>query len=106
MFRPVIHRSELLIALQVLKSVIMVAVKGPRPPSPEPPGYQAPPPPPLKKLWSAQRRKITPKIGQLTDDDREIARIVSYRNQSWACWTHKYLPRLKILKASSRQFLT
>lgn len=55
----------------------MVTVKGPRPPDPEPPGYQARLAPPLKKLWSAQRRKITPKIGQLTDDEREIARIVS-----------------------------
>ena len=58
----------------------MVSVKGPRPPDPEPPGYQAPPAPPLKKLWSAQRRKITPKIGQLTDDEREIARIVRILN--------------------------
>ena len=55
----------------------MRSVKGPKPPDPEPQGYQAPPPPPLKKLWSAQRRKITPKIGQLTDDEREITRIVS-----------------------------
>ncbi|EJD07877.1 uncharacterized protein FOMMEDRAFT_164723 [Fomitiporia mediterranea MF3/22] len=61
--------------LKYLRSETMRAVKGPRPPDPEPAGYQAPPPPPLKKLWSAQRRKITPKIGQLTDDPEQIARI-------------------------------
>ena len=55
----------------------MRTVKGPKPPDPEPANYQPPPPPPLKKLWSAQRRKITPKIGQITDDAREIERIVS-----------------------------
>lgn len=54
----------------------MRLVKGPKPPDPMPEGYQAPPAPPLKKIWSAQRRKITPKVGQLTDDPGEIARIV------------------------------
>lgn len=66
--------------VQVLKTQIMRAVKGPKPPAPEPPNYTAPPLPPLKKIWSAQRRKITPKIGQLTDDPREIERIVSVCN--------------------------
>ncbi|THH08673.1 hypothetical protein EW145_g2541 [Phellinidium pouzarii] len=61
--------------LRHLKTVTMRVVKGAKPPDPEPEGYKAPPPPPLKKLWSAQRRKITPKIGQLTDDPREIVRI-------------------------------
>ncbi|KAH8110204.1 GLE1-like protein-domain-containing protein [Phellopilus nigrolimitatus] len=61
--------------LKFLKTVVMRAVKGQKAPDPEPAGYRAPPAPPLKKLWSAQRRKITPKIGQLTDDSREIARI-------------------------------
>ncbi|KAL5532421.1 GLE1 [Sanghuangporus sanghuang] len=61
--------------LKYIKLTTMRAVKGPKPPDPEPLGYRAPPPPPLKKLWSAQRRKITPKIGQLTDDEREINRI-------------------------------
>lgn len=54
----------------------MRAVKGPKPPDPEPANYQPPLAPPVKKLWNAQRRKITPKVGQLTDDPREIARIV------------------------------
>lgn len=62
--------------LRVLKTQTMRAVKGPKPPDPEPFGYRAPPAPPLKKLWSERRRKITPKVGQLTDDAREIARIV------------------------------
>ncbi|KAI5122850.1 hypothetical protein M0805_003144 [Coniferiporia weirii] len=62
-------------SLRQLKSVTMRAVKGPKPPDPEPAGYQAPAAPPLKKLWNAQRRKITPKIGQLTDDPQQIARI-------------------------------
>lgn len=62
-------------ALRYIKNVTMRAVKGPRLPNPEPEGYQAPPPPPLKKLWNAQRRKITPKIGQLTNDEKEIKRI-------------------------------
>jgi nucleoporin GLE1 len=66
----------LIVLSQHLKGVTMRAVKGPLPPYPEPPGYTAPPAPPLRKLWSAQRRKITPKVGQLTDDPREIARIV------------------------------
>ncbi|KLO06245.1 hypothetical protein SCHPADRAFT_838304, partial [Schizopora paradoxa] len=52
------------------------AVKGPKAPDPPPANYQPPPAPPLKKIWSAQRRKITPKVGQLTDDPREIARIL------------------------------
>jgi len=59
----------------MLKSGTMRAIKGPKAPDPEPSGYRAPPAPPVKKLWSAQRRKITPKVGQLTDDPREIIRI-------------------------------
>lgn len=31
----------------------------------------------LKSLWSAGRRAITPKIGQLTNDPQAIQRIVS-----------------------------
>lgn len=62
---------------QQLKTSTMRHIKGPKPPDPEPAGYRAPPAPPVKKLWSAQRRKITPKVGQLTDDPNEIARIVS-----------------------------
>jgi len=62
-------------SLKTLKSVTMRAVKGPKAPDPEPANYQPPPAPPVKKLWNAQRRKITPKVGQLTDDPREIARI-------------------------------
>lgn len=62
---------------QQLKKSTMRAIKGPKPPDPEPAGYQAPPAPPVKKIWSAQRRKITPKVGQLTDDPNEIRRIAS-----------------------------
>lgn len=31
----------------------------------------------LKAIWSASRREITPKIGQLTNDSNAIMRIVS-----------------------------
>lgn len=31
----------------------------------------------LKSMWSAGRRAITPKIGQLTNDPQAIQRIVS-----------------------------
>ena len=63
--------------LQYIRNVTMRAVKGPKPPDPRPENYQAPPPPPLKRLWNAQRRKMTPRIGQLTDNESEIKRIVS-----------------------------
>jgi len=62
-------------SLRALKTFTMRAVKGPKAPEPEPANYQPPPVPPVKKLWNAQRRKITPKVGQLTDDPGEIARI-------------------------------
>ena len=32
----------------------------------------------LKATWSALRRQITPKIGQLTNDPQEITRMVSF----------------------------
>ena len=57
----------------------MRVIKGPKAPDPLPDDYVAPPAPPVKKLWNAQRRKITPKVGQLTHDTREIMRIVSHR---------------------------
>lgn len=39
----------------------------------------------LKSIWSAGRRAITPKIGQLTNDMQAIQRIVSLALGSMKC---------------------
>lgn len=45
----------------------------------------------LKQQWSAIRRQITPKIGQLTQDAATIARIVRYPSHCLA-WLTNALP--------------